>query len=478
MQIFDGLFGLTPQGKVVPQLVERWETQDNKMWTFHLRKGVHFHQSPIFKNGTREVTAEDLKYSLSEYCRPTSYNAFLLLDSLKGAAAFNKGEAKAISGLQVVDTHTLQVELNKADPSFINRMSTPLLTIFPREAATETWAKEHGFSVVVGTGPYRLVSRSESEIVIERNPDYWNKEQEIQVDKWTFRVIKNDQTRLANIMKGQIDIMKLPTSQFPAVFAKGNKELRGNLQSKFAITRVSTFNTNLIGINLNRVPDVNLRKAMFWGTNRKQMVDSVLYGSATPTSGPIPHGLDGYDSPFGQDFHSLNKARKFLAQSDYKGEPLELIVHNLANSTLIGQLFKAQMAQVGINIQLKEEDFGAAVNRIVTGNTQLFSMFFEYAFSSPEPIVQNLFASAKIPVPNFFHYSNAAVDTKLGKLNELLSRDERYALTSQIEKQVMEDAPSLFLYQQGAVLLHSKKLQGIEANGNDHYFLEKVRIQP
>ncbi len=476
MQIFQGLFDLNEQGEVIPCIVESWETKDNKTWLFHIRKGVFFHQSAIFENGTREVTAKDVLHSLTRFCSADSYNAFLLTDSVKGAADFNQGRENHVTGLRLIDKYSLQVDLIRPECFFINRLSTALLSVFPVEADRREYAEKIGFSIAVGTGPYMLESRTESEIILKKNANYWDKNNQPQLDKIVFRVIKNDQTRFVNLQRGKIDLMVLPNCLFAEAFNKDGT-LKMSLQKKFQAKPCPTFNTHLIGVNNKSIADINLRRAMFWGTNRKEMISAILYGYAEETGGPVSPGINGYLPPFDEKLYDPEKAKAFLIKSAYKGEPLELLVHDIGNSEQIGQIFQSQMADIGIKIVLKKLDFGSVINRMIKGECQLFSMFAEFVFSSPEPILINLFSSTKIPVPNIFHFSNHSVDEMLNSLYEMKNEKDSVKYCSQIESKAMKDAPSIFLYRQIYVVLYPQNMKGLEVSGNNHYFLEKIRIK-
>ena len=475
MQIFQGLFDLDEKGKVIPRIVERWETKDYQTWIFHVRQGVFFHRSPIFEKGTRQVTAKDVLYCLTRFCSVDSYNAFLLTDSVKGAAEYSQGKAGEVSGLRLIHEYAFQIELLRPERFFINRLSTALISIFPKEADKKEYGDQVGLSMAVGTGPYRLESRTETEIVLKKNDNYWDRQNLPQFDKIIFRVIKNDQTRLINLRRGNIDMMVLPNSLFAAVF-NDDGTLKETYKQNYQVKAATTFNTHFIGFNSKTVQDENLRRAMFWGTNRKEMIDSILYGYADQTGGTVPPGLNGYEPRFPQNIYDPEKATAFLKKSTYKGEALELLVHDIANSEQIGQIFQAQMGRLGINIVLKKLDFGSVINQMVKGECQLFSMFFEYVFSSPEPILINLFSSSKIPVPNFFQFSDPEVDKMLEALYRMKDERDSVDYCAGIESRIMEDAPAVFLYRQRYVILYPKVMTGLEVSGNNHYFLEKVRF--
>lgn len=475
MQVFEGLFDLNEEGKVIPKIIERWETKDYKTWVFHVRKGVYFHRSPIFKGGDKEVTAEDVFYVLTRFCSADAYSSFLLTDSIKGAREYNQGKTGHVIGLKVMDKYRLQVELVQPERFFINRISTAWICVFPREADKKEFSDKMGLSMAVGTGPYTLESRTESEIVLRKNEKYWDKKNMPQVDRIVFRVIRNDQNRFVNLQRGNIDMMVLPNSLFPSVFNQ-NGTLKEKIGKRFNFKFAATFNTHFIGINNRLVPDADLRRAMFWGTDRKEMINAILYGYADQTGGTIPPGINGYQPPFGENLFDPEKSMAFLKKSNYRGEPLSLLIHDIGNSEQIGQIFQVQMSRIGIKINLKKMDFSSVLNMMVKGDCQLFSMFFEYVFSSPEPILINIYSTSKIPVPNFFQFSNPAVDKMLAHLYEIKDERESLKYCAGIEAKIMEDAPAIFLYRQKYVILYPKDMTGLEVSGNNHYFLEKVRI--
>ena len=472
MQIYEGLFDLDEHGQVVPGVIKAWESKDNQTWIFHVQEGVMFHSSPVFPQGTREVTAKDVVYSLTKFCGPESYSAFMLTDYIQGARAYNQGQKESVSGIKALDKYTVEITLTRSVPFFIHHISNPVLCVFPRELQKEEFKEDFGLDRAVGTGPYVLKSRNENQIVLQKNPLYWDTENQPEMDRIVFKVIRNDQTRLINLQRGHVDVMVVPASMLGSVLTAEGK-LKSQFE-EFELKAVDTFNSHLIGINTKAVADPDLRRALYWGTDREAMVRQLLQGQGDVTGGAVPPGLHGYKSPFPSHIYDPEKAQHFLAKSSYSGEEIELLMHDLSGSQLMAQVFQAQMANIGINIKLKKMDFGSVMNKMVKGEAELFSMFFEYAFSSPEPVLISLFSSSKIPVPNFFHFQSPQVDTMLDKLYHLQDRQSSLKLCADIESKVMEAVPAVFLYRQKKLILHHEDVQGLEVNGNSHIFLERV----
>ena len=326
----------------------------------------------------------------------------------------------------------------------------------------------------MGTGPFRLVSRNDTEIVLERNQDYWGKGQTAGVVRLVFRVIKNDQVRLAELGKGGVDMMLLPISLFPTVMEPAGA-IKADYAAKFRTKTFSTLNSHMIGMNLLKIPDLHLRRAMFYGVNREQIVQKLLYGYADVTGGTIPPGINGYHPPFeARALYNPDLARRELAQSSYKGEPIELLVHEQADSEGIGQLFQDEMKSLGINVRLTKLDFNSVIGRMVKGDAPMFSMFLDYVFSSPEPILINMFSSSKRPVPNFWQFSDPAVDADIEALRQMTS-EAAVRKSAEIEKKIMEQVPAIFLFRLKGVVLYANRYDDLTINPHGYFQFATLR---
>lgn len=473
-QIYEGLLGLDAQGNIIPKIAESWETKDYKIWRFNIRKGVEFQKSEIFETPsmTRTLTAHDVYYAYTRFCTPDSYPSFLISDSIKGYSRFNKGEAKTIEGFKVIDDYTFQIELVAPEPSFLNRISSPWLAIFPKEAENEKYKDKWGISFAVGTGPFILTNKTENEITLTKNPSYWNTSHIAKINTIVFKVVQNDQIRFSNLSKKTIDMMMVPSQLFPTVFDTDGTP-KGKYSSEYNFETIKTFNTHLIGVNMKKLTDINLRRAIYYGTNREEMINEILFGYADIIGGAVPPGMNGYTSSF-ENLYDSDKAKQELKKSKYDGREISLLVHELANSELIGQIFQKQMKDIGINIRLEKQDFNSTIGRMIKGDAELFSMFAEVAFSSPEPLLINLFSSKKIPVPNFWNYSVPEIDMKLEDLKNITDSTKSVKMSEQIDKEIMQTVPAIFLYRQNQVLMFSKKFTNIKVNGHSHFMLEDI----
>jgi peptide/nickel transport system substrate-binding protein len=477
MQIYEGLLTLDERGQIKPGIAESWATPDGgKTWLFKIRSNAAFHDSEIFGAArTRPITVDDAVWSFTKICAPGTYASFVLSDVIVGCADHNAGKAPSVAGVSAKDGSTLQVTLAKPELFFPFRLTTGWMAVMPKELDAPENKDRWGLSIAVGSGPYRLVRNTDTDIVLEANDKYWDVARRPSIKSLHYRVIKNDQLRFGELEKGGIDFMAVPTVMMPRV-VDGPRMPKVDITARVSLAEAPTFNSHFIGFNLNLLTDAHLRRAMYFGVNRKELVDKLLYGYGDVTGGTVPPGINGYRPLFETDkLFDQQRAKDELAKSNYRGQEIELLVHDQAGSEQIGQVLQSQLAAIGVKVRLTKSDMNGVIGRILKGDAPAFSMFIEYVFSSAEPILLNMFPSSKRPIPNFWQYSNAQVDNALEELRGLAA-DSSNGRSAEIEARVMRDAPGLFLFRQVNLYAHTKRLANININGHGHVMLERATL--
>src|SRR5256885_7801878 len=167
----EALVKVDRHGKLVPWLAERWNTSDNKNYTFFLKRGVRFH------NG-RELKAADVKFVIDRAMNPET----------KHPAPANYA---AIGDIIVKDDYTITFALKTTTANFLLNMARQGSVIYPREAV-DTLKSEP-----IGTGPYKLGEWVRGDrIVLVKNPDY-HVTGLPKLDRVTYRFIPDANAALA-----------------------------------------------------------------------------------------------------------------------------------------------------------------------------------------------------------------------------------------------------------------------------------------
>jgi peptide/nickel transport system substrate-binding protein/oligopeptide transport system substrate-binding protein len=449
-QVFEGLLELDEAGTIQPCLAESWSSNpDFTTWRFKIRPGVKFHAVPVIGFESRAMNAADVAFSLQRSVAATSASSFALGGIIKGAVEFQAGNATEIPGIRVIDDQTLEIDLVRPEASFLHRLSNPYIAIFPKEAA-DAVGEGFGTRFVSGTGPYRVDAIAATEISLSRHPEYWRNVGTEAPEKLVFRVIKNDSIRLAEMRNGRLDGMRLVPSQIAANVIRDGEaiSLRGNLGEDAMLTRVPTFSSYFVALNTERLSPA-LRRALSLGVNRTEALDVVGNGIGRIRVGTVPEGCGGYVAPFPGDIFDPAAAKAALAEAEAgtgTDRKIELLVHEMDSSEVLGELLQSQLTSIGIQLEVRKLDFNTAIARMIEGNFDALALSFQYVYSSPEPILRSGFHSSSIPAPNFWRLKSDEIDAMLDELSGK-TPPEALAFAAAIEGRVVAEAPAIFLYE-------------------------------
>lgn len=476
-QIYEGLVALDADNHVSPALAESIEALENgKVWRFQIRQGVMFHPHPAFgESGTRELTAHDVEYSYLRMAR--GFGSFVfggLVEGFDDYIAAGGDKATTVSGLHAESDRVFVITLTRPDPAFLNRISSPYLGIFPREVV-EADPDAFGVSTAIGTGPFRLLSRSAGTVQLERNPDYHG-ETTGNVEHITFRVETNAELRASGLRSGTYDILE-PSAESRAAFFDGD-DLRQSLSNTLRAVDAQTFNVHYLGMNLDRVKDPRLRKAIALAIDRESIASGLLGGAARPAGGPVPPTMLGYVSTK-QPPASVQQARAELAASEYDGHPLVLLTSSAQSHQDVAVVIKDNLEAVGIAVEISQVDEAALITRLFADKRDfdLWITYIEWIYSAPELVLEQFRAMAR-PNPNVTGFADPRVDQLLKRLTTGMSRETINAVCGEIERIVHEAPPAVWLYNTRRSIVLQGRLDGLRITGNNHWLLSALQVAP
>ncbi len=335
--VFDPLVRYRQDMSFEPRLAERWERIDDLTMRFYLRKGVKFHSGNAF-------TAKDVKFTFERF-----YNS-----------ADFKGLFEPFAGCTVVDDHTVDIRTKKPYALLIN-MAT---YIFPLDSQFYSGTDDSGQpkDAVVkigpsfalknesGTGPYRVVEWEQgAKYVLERFADYWDKDSPGNVDKIVLTPIKEDATRVAALLSGDVDfISPVPPQDFERIRKDKNVQL------------VTYPGGRIITVQLNQkrraeFADVRVRQAIVHAINNVGIVEKIMKGTATPAGQQSPKGYMGHN-PALKPRYDLNKAKALMKAAGLeKGFECTMIAPNnrYVNDEKIAEAVVSMLSKINIKVNLK-----------------------------------------------------------------------------------------------------------------------------
>ena len=490
--IYEGLVGFDSALGLQPCLAMSWEiSEDGKVYTFHLREGVLFHDSPAFPNGKgREVTAEDVRYSFTRIADPKTLSTgyWIWNGKVRGIKEFHDGASERVEGFQVVDPHTFRIVLDEPFAPFLSLLTISYGFVVPQEAVE--YYGEDFFQNPVGTGPFEFVEWiPDRRIVLEGNPHYWGKDSHGNslpyLDKVISRFIGESIPEFQEFVLGNLEyVQPIPPDMWDGVFDKENKP-RPNFQ-KFQIRQKQLLAINYFGFLMGKPPfgtDVRLRYAMNYAIDREGIIHHILRGEGTPAKGPIPTSMPGYGERVWGFTYDPEKARSLLAEAGYPGgKNLPEITLQLNSAgrlnELLAEVIQQQLEAVGFKIRLKVVEWSQHLDTVERGDVGFFRLGWNADYVDPENFLA-LFDSRNFSPagPNATRFSDPRFDALFREALRTLDSEKRFDLYRQAEEIVMEVCPWLLINYPHTTRLVQPYVRGLELNAMDRRPLKEVWLE-
>jgi peptide/nickel transport system substrate-binding protein len=434
--LYEPLVNLSGDLKAVtPGLAESWDVgADGLTYTFHLRKGVKFHDGTPFNAAAAKINLERnfLPGSAHYTAVPPNVRERQLGGLIKDVAVLNE--------------HTLTIVLKspKVHLLFLAPMVSP--------GALDRYGARLGESPV-GTGPFRFVRATADEIRLAAFADYWGGRPKL--DEISFRIISRSDRTMDEFLAGRIDFL-------PEVEPVYLERLR---TPRTTLVRIPTLSIYYLGFRVDRPPldDVRVRQALARAIDVERMVLFNSRGMAVPAYGPIPPGGDAYDAGLKRSRYSPEGARRQLAEIGHAaGLKLSLVVNaDWGFLAELAQAVKVDLAKVGVAVELVPKsgwkDLVAAV-RQGTGDLFIYNWFS--IFTDPEIFLAPNYESGS--ADNLTRYGNPVFDALLQQARVTGDPAARLELYRRAQRILVEDSPILPLFHEVRVSAYRTRLSGVE----------------
>ncbi|MBK9258382.1 MAG: ABC transporter substrate-binding protein [Polyangiaceae bacterium] len=420
---------------LVPSLASSWSvSEDGKTLQFELREGVRFSDG-------QPVLAEDYAYGFDRLLAPeTASPAAQFFRGIDGATARVEGHAKEVRGIRVLGPRTLEIHLERPDPSF--PLLLALVGSTPQKRSHVERVGQGISERPLGTGPFVLREfRPAQEVVLDRNPFYWNGDRPY-LDSIRLRLNLPRETMLFAFLHGELDILDGRICSDAILLA------REPAWAPFT-ERMPLPGTTADAMNTRRKPfdDKRVRQAFNYAISKTD-TERLSNGRAIPANGYLPPTVPGHDASRPVWPHDPAKARKLLTEAGY-ARGLEVTFTTLRDEMAqkIALSMQADLAKVGVRMNIETLTFPAYINAVMQGH-------MEFAFSSwtmdvPDPwdFLEVKFHSRMIDAgTNDSRYANPEVDRLLDAARTERNVEKRLSMYRQAENIIVDDCPHVWHY--------------------------------
>lgn len=448
--VFNGLVKYDKNMNVVGELAESWDiTHNGLVITFHLRKGVKWHDAKPF-------TSADVLYTYQVTTDPKTPTAYA-------------GDFLKIKKAEVLDDYTFRVTYDKPfAPALISWASA----ILPKHLlAGKDITKSPLTRHPIGTGPYKFKEWvAGQKIVLVANDDYF--EGRPYIDGRITRIIPDTATMFLELRAQNIAMMGLTPLQY-------TRQTDNNLfKENFNKYRYLSFAYTYLGYNLKNplFTDKRVRQAISYAINKDEIVSGVLLGLGKPATGPYKHGTWAHNDKVKTYNYDPAKARELLKQAgltdtnndgvlEKDGKPFEFeILTNQGNETRqkCAEIIQRQLKEVGIIVKIRIVEWSAFVTNFI--NKRRFDAVILGWTIPLDPDAYDVWHSSKTAAEelNFISYKNPEADDMLEKGRSTFNQDERKKYYDRFQEILAEDQPYTFLYVPEDLIIISSRFRGIE----------------
>jgi peptide/nickel transport system substrate-binding protein len=448
-QVFNGLVKYDKNIKVVGDLAERWDVSNGgKTITFHLRKGVKWHDSV-------EFTADDCLFTYHKFIDPNVVTPY-------------SSSYMDISKAEVVSKYVFRVTYREPFSPALESWATGMIPkhlLEGKDINTDQFNRHP-----IGTGPYKFKEWiSGQKIVLDANDDYF--EGRPNIDQFIYRIIPDSSTMFQELLSGGVDMMSLNPLQYL------RKSETRRIRENYVKFRYPANAYTYMGYNLRNplFSEIKVRQALSYAINRQGIIDGILLGLGRPCTGPFSYVSWAYNPNARSYDYDPERARRMLAEAGWKdldnngileknGKPFRFtIMTNQGNTERIrtAEIMQQNLKTLGIDVNIRVMEWQAFLDQI---DKRSFDAIILGWSMGRDPDIYDIWHSSKTKKGeyNFIGYKNAEVDRLLVEGRRTFDMEKRKKIYFHIHAILAEEQPYAFLYVPDATPILHIRFKGVK----------------
>ncbi|MEL7450241.1 MAG: ABC transporter substrate-binding protein, partial [Pseudomonadota bacterium] len=453
-------------------------------------RGVHFIDDPVFPGGKgRELTAEDVVYSLKRHFDPASLSqgSWLWQGRIEGLDEWGSAGADyavEVPGLSAPEKYTVRITLTQPFPQLTYTLATAFSAVVPREAV-EKYGREF-WTRPVGSGPFIVDFFDTARAEMRRNPGFRQEPVDIAfegfdpslhaglgfealdgrsapfVDRLTIDFIGENSARWNSFTKGdEIQYIYAPNDYTDTMLASKNPvALKPELAEKYHLMAGTeaglvfhTFNLDDEEFGYSDDPrraerNKALRCAMIKAFDWTERNERFYSGLGTVFPGIIPPTVPEYDPevPMVSVERDVEGGRKLLADNGWTADTLPTLVYGTTGDVTQRQYFeqyRAWMVELGFpidKVELKQyATFGELSRAWKQSKLPLVNKGWTLDYPDAENVLQLFYGPNGSPGSNDANYRNPIFDDLFARTKIMQPGPERTRLYRQMNRILIDD---------------------------------------
>ena len=462
--VYEGLLLRGKNLELQPGLATSWRQSSPNVWRFELRRNVKFHDGTPF-------TADDVIFSFARAA---------------GDGSDMKSYVNDFKEVRRINDYTVEIETKAPFPILPDVL--PLVYMMSKKWCEENKAitpvdRRKGIENAAsfranGTGPFSVVERQPNvKTIFKVFPGWWGGKIEGNVTEVVYTPVANDATRVAALLSGQVDVMEpVPVQDVARINASANARVLAGPELRTIFLGMDQKRDELLQSSVkgkNPFKDKRVRQAFYQAIDIEGIKRSVMRGASNPTALMIGPGINGFFTdqntrlPFNTD-----QAKKLLADAGYpNGFEVGMNCPNdrYVNDGEICQAVAANLARIGVKVNLQAETKGTYFPKILSRNTSFYLLGWTPATYDAHNALNSLMRCVDDKGAGQFNlgsYCNPKVDELILKVQSETDKPKRDAMIKEAFKLHHDDIGHLPLHQQALAWGAAKNVELVQLADN------------
>ncbi|NTV88765.1 MAG: ABC transporter substrate-binding protein [Clostridiales bacterium] len=451
VNIYEGLLQYAKDStKLEPCLAESWEVSaDGLTYTFHLRKGVKFHDGTDFNAAAVKTNIE--RQMAGKATADMSYADFVY---------------GYVTKVDATDDSTVVITLKDVCTPFLYNLAMSLAApIVSPKALTDNNGNVN--EAPCGTGPYKFVSWNKGQdIVLVRNDEYWGEKAKTQ--NVIFKFISDNSARVVALNNGEVDMIDgIDATVVSQIEQAGN-----------VVDQPDGMNINYMAYNTTSkiFSTVDARKAFSQAINVSELVTSLYQGYSSPATSILPSFVPGYSADIKQVAYDAEAAKAGLAKAGIT--TVHMISYsnprpyNTATGQVLAEAIQGYLSKVGVTCTIDVFDWTTYKEKVKGGDYDI--CFYGWTGDNGDPDNFMSLLSDKDPSMNVSRFDNADYKALIAKGKSTPEGDARNEVYKQLEQLQVDQSVWLPISHSKLLSAYSPKVSGYYYHVTGNIFLSKM----